>query len=190
MAGLCRRGEQAVRVAQAGTPASPSIRTGTARPAEPQKRKRSDRLRGPLRARQYNLRTEHTYAHATGVAEDSASGAPQASKGEPRPGRGRGMGSRADADGAGSQISQCADGLELAWVFPQDHRLINSTTKEWGRHHVDTSLDQKTVRDTVTQAGLTKWATYFYVATAPYAVSECLRSTYSLGPGSAGRRAR
>lgn len=42
------------------------------------------------------------------------------------------------------------------WVFPQDHRWINPTTKEQGRHHVDASLVQKAVRDAVTQAGLTK----------------------------------
>jgi integron integrase len=45
------------------------------------------------------------------------------------------------------------------WVFPQDHRWINPTTKEQGRHHVDASLVQIAVRDAVMQAGLTKRAT-------------------------------
>jgi integron integrase len=45
------------------------------------------------------------------------------------------------------------------WVFPQEHRWINPTTKEQGRHHVDASLVQKAVRDAVTQAGPTKRAT-------------------------------
>ena len=45
------------------------------------------------------------------------------------------------------------------WVFPQDHRWINPTTKEQGRYHVDASLVQKAVRDAVAKAGLTKRAT-------------------------------
>ena len=45
------------------------------------------------------------------------------------------------------------------WVFPQDHRWINSKTQEQGRHHVDESLVQKAVRDAVAKAGLTKRAT-------------------------------
>jgi len=45
------------------------------------------------------------------------------------------------------------------WVFPQDNRWINPTTKEQGRHHVDESLVQKAVRDAVTTAELTKRAT-------------------------------
>lgn len=45
------------------------------------------------------------------------------------------------------------------WVFPQEHRWINPTTKEQGRHHIDESLVQKAVRDAVTRAGLTKRAT-------------------------------
>jgi integron integrase len=45
------------------------------------------------------------------------------------------------------------------WVFPQDHRWINSKTQEQGRHHMDESLVQKAVRDAVAKAGLTKRAT-------------------------------
>ncbi len=45
------------------------------------------------------------------------------------------------------------------WVFPQDHRWINTKTKEQGRHHIDESLVQKAVRDAVSKAGLTKRAT-------------------------------
>lgn len=45
------------------------------------------------------------------------------------------------------------------WVFPQDRRWVNPTTKEQGRHHVDESLVQKAVRDSVAKAGLTKRAT-------------------------------
>jgi hypothetical protein len=61
MSGLCRRGEHAVGMAQAGTPTSPPSRSGTARPAEPQKPKFLDRLRGALRVRHYSPRTEQTY---------------------------------------------------------------------------------------------------------------------------------
>jgi len=45
------------------------------------------------------------------------------------------------------------------WVFPQENRWINPQTKEQGRHHIDESLVQKSVRDAVTKAGLTKRAT-------------------------------
>ena len=45
------------------------------------------------------------------------------------------------------------------WVFPQEHRWINTKTKEQGRHHIDESLVQKAVRDAVMMAGLTKRAT-------------------------------
>lgn len=45
------------------------------------------------------------------------------------------------------------------WVFPQDHRWMNTKSHEQGRHHVDESLVQKAVRDAVARAGLTKRAT-------------------------------
>jgi len=45
------------------------------------------------------------------------------------------------------------------WVFPQENRWINPQTKEQGRHHSDESLVQKSVRDAVIKAGLTKRAT-------------------------------
>jgi integron integrase len=45
------------------------------------------------------------------------------------------------------------------WVFPQENRWINPQTREQGRHHVDESLVQKSVRDAVARAGLTKRAT-------------------------------
>jgi len=45
------------------------------------------------------------------------------------------------------------------WVFPQENRRINSQTKEQGHHHIDESLVQKSVRDAVVAAGLTKRAT-------------------------------
>ena len=45
-------------------------------------------------------------------------------------------------------------------VFPQEHRWINTKTKEQGRHHIDESLVQKAVRDAVMMAGLTKRATH------------------------------
>jgi integron integrase len=50
-------------VAQAGTPTSPSSRTGPARLTEPQKPKLLDRLREALRSRHYSPRTEQTYPH-------------------------------------------------------------------------------------------------------------------------------
>jgi integron integrase len=45
------------------------------------------------------------------------------------------------------------------WVFPQDHRWVNTTSLEQGRHHVDESLVQKAVRAAVAKVGLTKRAT-------------------------------
>ena len=45
------------------------------------------------------------------------------------------------------------------WVFPQEHRWVNTGTKEQGRHHIDESLVQKAVREAVRIAGLTKRAT-------------------------------
>jgi len=45
------------------------------------------------------------------------------------------------------------------WVFPQENRWTNPKTKEQGRHHIDESLVQKAVRETVSKAGLTKRAT-------------------------------
>ncbi len=59
--GLCRRGEHAVGVAQAGTPTRPSSRSEAVWPAEPQKPKLLDRLREALRSRHYSRRTEQTY---------------------------------------------------------------------------------------------------------------------------------
>ena len=45
------------------------------------------------------------------------------------------------------------------WVFPQEKRWKNTKTGEEGRHHIDESLVQKSVRDATTKAGLTKRAT-------------------------------
>ncbi len=45
------------------------------------------------------------------------------------------------------------------WVFPQENRWKNSKTGDEGRHHVDESLVQKSVRQAVVAAGLTKRAT-------------------------------
>jgi integron integrase len=45
------------------------------------------------------------------------------------------------------------------WVFPQENRWCNAKNGEEGRHHVDESLVQKTVRTAVARAGLIKRAT-------------------------------
>jgi len=45
------------------------------------------------------------------------------------------------------------------WVFPQENRWRNTKTSEEGRHHIDESLVQKSVRDATTKTGLTKRAT-------------------------------
>lgn len=45
------------------------------------------------------------------------------------------------------------------WVFPQDNRWVNATTREQGRHHVHQSLVQKAVAQAVRGAGLMKRAT-------------------------------
>ena len=43
-------------------------------------------------------------------------------------------------------------------VFPQEKRSENPQTQEQGRHHVDESLVQKAVKNTVAKVGLTKRA--------------------------------
>ena len=45
------------------------------------------------------------------------------------------------------------------WVFPQGTLWHNKKTGERGRHHIDESIIQKTVKDAVTKAGLVKRAT-------------------------------
>jgi integrase len=45
------------------------------------------------------------------------------------------------------------------WVFPQEHRWVNSETGKQGRHHVDESILQKAFKQAVVKAGLTKRAT-------------------------------
>ncbi len=47
---------------------------------------------------------------------------------------------------------------EWRWqfVFPQQKRWINPTTREQGRHHVDASLIQREVRDAARRADITK----------------------------------
>jgi integron integrase len=44
------------------------------------------------------------------------------------------------------------------WVFPQAHLWRNAQTGEQGRHQIDEALVQRSVRDAVTRAGLTKRA--------------------------------
>lgn len=46
------------------------------------------------------------------------------------------------------------------WVFPQANRWRNARTGEQGRHHIDEALIQRSVRDAVTRAGLTKRASH------------------------------
>ena len=45
------------------------------------------------------------------------------------------------------------------WVFPQEHRWRNPNTREEGRHHIDESLVQRAVKDSVRTAGIIKRAT-------------------------------
>ena len=45
------------------------------------------------------------------------------------------------------------------WVFPQDHRWVNTKTGEEGRHHIDESLIQKAVKSAAFHAQLIKRAT-------------------------------
>jgi hypothetical protein len=45
------------------------------------------------------------------------------------------------------------------WVFPQEKRWKNTVTAEEGRHHVDASIVQKSVRKAVTSVGLPKRST-------------------------------
>jgi len=45
------------------------------------------------------------------------------------------------------------------WVFPQENRWRNATTRQEGRHHVDESLVQRAVKDTVRKAGIVRRAT-------------------------------
>ena len=45
------------------------------------------------------------------------------------------------------------------WVFPQEERWVDRETRRQGRHHVDESILQKSVRAAVREADLTKRAT-------------------------------
>jgi site-specific recombinase XerD len=45
------------------------------------------------------------------------------------------------------------------WVFPQETLWQNKKTGERGRHHIDESIIQKSVKDAVTKADLVKRAT-------------------------------
>jgi integron integrase len=54
---------------------------------------------------------------------------------------------------------QAASEWRWQFVFPQEHRWVNSRTGRQGRHHVHESLLQKAVRDAACRAGLTKKAT-------------------------------
>ncbi len=45
------------------------------------------------------------------------------------------------------------------WVFPQENRCRNATTRHEGRHHVDESLVQRAVKDAVRNAGIVWRAT-------------------------------
>ncbi len=45
------------------------------------------------------------------------------------------------------------------WVFPQEDRWRNASTRQEGRHHVDESLVQRAVKDAVRRAGILKRAT-------------------------------
>ncbi|MFA4916980.1 MAG: integron integrase [Syntrophales bacterium] len=45
------------------------------------------------------------------------------------------------------------------WVFPQEKRWHNSKTGQEGRHHIDQSLLQKSFKQAVAKAGMTKRAT-------------------------------
>src|SRR3989338_4276414 len=44
------------------------------------------------------------------------------------------------------------------WVFPQENRWKNTKTTEEGRHHMDESIMQRTVKEAVTSSGITKRA--------------------------------
>lgn len=44
------------------------------------------------------------------------------------------------------------------WIFPQEKRWKNTKTADEGRHHVDESLVQRSVKDAIATAGLTKRA--------------------------------
>ena len=54
---------------------------------------------------------------------------------------------------------QAAAEWRWQWVFPQTSRWKNSDTGEQGRHHVHESIVQRTVKNAVASAGLTKRAT-------------------------------
>jgi site-specific recombinase XerD len=45
------------------------------------------------------------------------------------------------------------------WIFPQESRWRNASTREEGRHHIDESLVQRAVKDAVRRAGIIKRAT-------------------------------
>ena len=45
------------------------------------------------------------------------------------------------------------------WVFPQENRWRNASTRDEGRHHIDESLVQRAVKDAVRQSGIVRRAT-------------------------------
>ncbi len=45
------------------------------------------------------------------------------------------------------------------YVFPQEHRWVNTQTGEQGRHHIDESILQKAVKNAVHKSDIAKHAT-------------------------------
>jgi len=58
-----------------------------------------------------------------------------------------------------SKYPNAATEWRWQWVFPQKRRWRNKKTGEEGRHHLDPSIVQRTVREAVLLCGLTKRAT-------------------------------
>lgn len=44
------------------------------------------------------------------------------------------------------------------WVFPQENRWVNMTTREEGRHHIHETSIQRAVKDATQRAGIVKHA--------------------------------
>jgi len=55
-----------------------------------------------------------------------------------------------------TQISECLQRMALAMGFPQETLWQNKKTGERGRHHIDESIIQKSVKDAVIKTGLVK----------------------------------
>ena len=61
-------------------------------------------------------------------------------------------------DALGRKYPSAAADWRWQWVFPQEHRWRDAVTGQQGRHHIHESLLQRSVKEAVHRAGITKHA--------------------------------